>query len=278
MPTVGDVLKSARTRFAPISDSPMLDAHVMLGAVLDKDRAFLIAHPEHSLTDEQAAQFEHWVERHAAGEPVAYLLGRRGFYDLDLIVTPDVLIPRPETELLLEQALAFTGLHSTATAVDIGTGSGALSVTLAVHAPQAQVYAVDISDKALAVAKKNARLHGVETRIGWFQGDLLLPLIENHIQADLIMANLPYIPSAEVPELAVSQYEPTLALDGGEDGLRLVERLLEQLPQVVKPGAMILLEIGAVQGKEALTLARRWGTAECLQDYAGLDRIIKLRV
>src|SRR5690606_27611434 len=133
MPTIGEALRDAQKRFAPSSESPGLDAHVLLCDVLAVERAYLLAHPEQPLTDEQAARFEAFVQRHAEGEPVAYILGRRAFYDREIFVTPDVLIPRPETELLLERALEFVKPRPSAVAADIGTGSGALAVTLAAN-------------------------------------------------------------------------------------------------------------------------------------------------
>ncbi len=269
--TIRDVLREARQQI----DS--LDAHVLLGEVLGVDRASLIAHPEAELTGEQAERFAQWVARCASGEPVAYILGRRAFYDRDFIVTPDVLIPRPETELLLEQALTWSDRKMTV--ADVGTGSGALAVTYAAHRPKAQVYAIDISPKALEVAKANAQRQNVN--VTFYQGDLLAPLIERGIQFELIIANLPYIASDEVPQLAVSRYEPTLALDGGADGLDLIRRLLDQIPKVTKPGALILLEIGAGQGSAALALAQAKLSpkrAELILDYAGLDRIIRLEL
>ena len=274
MTTIAEALRDARARFEPVSDSAGLDAHVLLAAALGVERAFLLGHPEQALTGEQAERFEVWVARHAAGEPVAYLLGRRGFYDRELLVTPDVLIPRPETELLLERALAFARGKRDLTAVDVGTGSGALAVTFAAHAPAATVYAVDISPVALALARRNAEHNGVTGQVTFLQGDLLQPLIDQQVRVDLVMANLPYIASDEVPRLDVSRYEPTLALDGGPDGLDLVRRLLAQLPQVANPGALVLLEIGAGQG--AATLALTGGRGTLHQDYAGLDRIVEL--
>lgn len=252
-----------------------LDAHVLLGEILGVDRAYLLTHPEAELTPEQAERFAAWVARCAAGEPVAYILGRRAFYDRDFLVTPAVLIPRPETELLLEQALAWAG-DRTLTAADIGTGSGALAVTLAAHKPKAQVHAVDVSGAALAVARKNAAASGMDVQ--FYEGDLLTPLIERSIRLDLIMANLPYIATDEIPTLAVSRYEPSLALDGGADGLDLVRRLLAQTPLAANSGALLLLEIGAGQGAAALQLVQQAfpaARAELLLDYAGLDRIIR---
>lgn len=267
--TIYSTLLAARQRI----DS--LDAHVLLSEVLGVDRAYLLAHPEAPLTPEQAERFAALVARCADGEPVAYILGRRAFYDRDFFVTPDVLIPRPETELLLERALEWVGDRSVA-AADVGTGSGALAVTLTANRPQAQVYATDISPAALAVARKNAERYGVG--VSFYEGDLLAPLIERGIRLDLIMANLPYIASDELATLAVSRYEPRLALDGGADGLDLIRRLLAQIPGAINPGALILLEIGAGQGTAALALAQatlRPQRAELIHDYAGLDRIIR---
>lgn len=276
MITIRQALQNARARFAAVSDSPGLDAHVLLATVLGVERAHLLGHPEQPLTETQAERYEAWVARHESGEPLAYILGRRGFYDLDLMVTPDVLIPRPETELLLERALAFAKDRQHLTVVDVGTGSGALAVTFAVHVPDANVYAIDVSEAALSVARENARAHGMGSNIVFANGNLLAPLVEIGVTVDIIMANLPYIASDEVPRLDVSRYEPTLALDGGPDGLDLVRQLLAQVPQVARPGALVLLEIGAGQGAAALALAGPNATLR--QDYAGLDRIIEFTV
>ena len=269
-PTIRQVLAAARQQI----DS--LDAHVLLGDVLQADRAYLLAHPETPLTLEQAERFTDAVARCAAGEPVAYILGRRAFYDRDFAVTPAVLIPRPDTELLLENALVWAADRAI-TAVDVGTGSGALAVTFAAKRPHAAVHATDISSAALAVARENAARH--HARVTFYQGDLLEPLIERDLRCDLIMANLPYIPSGELPDLAVTRYEPRLALDGGADGLDLIRHLLRQVPQAANPGALILLEIGAGQGEAVLALVRQAlapRDTRLLLDYAGLDRIIRV--
>ncbi len=253
-----------------------LDAHVLLGAVLGVDRAALIAHPETPLTEDQAATFADYVARCAAGEPLAYILGRRAFYDREFRVTPDVLIPRPETELVLEQALTLSA--GEIVAADVGTGSGALAVTLAALRPNFAVHAVDASGAALAVARSNAERYNAP--VTFYQGDLLTPLIDAGIKLDLIMANLPYIPSGDLPDLAVSRYEPLSALDGGADGLDLIRRLIAQIPQAIQPGALILLEIGAGQGAAVLALARALlpQHAELILDYAGHDRIVRIEV
>jgi release factor glutamine methyltransferase len=187
-----------------------------------------------------------------------------------------VLIPRPETELLVDNALGFARSRLPCVAVDVGTGSGAIAVTVAANCPTAAVYAVDVSPAALDIARQNAEVG--QAQVTFLQGDLLTPLLEHDIRIDLLMANLPYIARGDLPGLAVSRYEPLLALDGGEDGLDLVRRLLDQSPAVCKPGARILLEIGADQGAAAMALAQKIlpdAAVQVLQDYAGLDRIIQ---
>lgn len=268
-------VQGARKRIEAASESASLDAQVLLANVLGVDRSYLFTHPEQLLKAEQAEQFDALVERCAAGEPLAYLLGRRAFYDRELVVSPSVLVPRPETELLLEKALIFAKGKPSLTAVDVGTGSGALAVTFAAHQPQAKVYATDISPDALAIARQNAALQQVE--VTFYEGDLLAPLLARDIQLDLILANLPYIPSEEVPTLAVSRYEPLLALDGGSDGLVLVRRLLEQAAKLINPGGLTLLEIGAGQGQAAAEIAQNafpQAQVHVELDYAGLDRVV----
>lgn len=269
--TVQQALGCARARIEA------LDAQALLCALLGVERAYLFGHPDHLLTPAQADRYAIWVERCAAGEPLAYILGRRAFYDRDFIVTPDVLIPRPETELLVEQGLAYLRGRPAATVADVGTGSGALAVTLAVHAPAAQVYALDISPAALAVARQNAAQH--RAAVTFLEGDLLRPFLERGLRFDLLVANLPYIASGDLPSLAVTRWEPRLALDGGADGLDLVRRLLDQAPAAARPGARLLLEIGADQGAAAQALgaaAFPGARAAVLPDLAGHDRILRL--
>jgi release factor glutamine methyltransferase len=247
-----------------------------MAEVLGVSRAHVLAHPERLLTDEQYAHFITLTERRAAGEPIAYLLGRRAFYDREFIVSPAVLIPRPETEDLLERALTSTqAARPDCVAVDVGTGSGAIAVTFAALKPHTQVYATDFSPEALGIAQRNAEAQAA--RVTFFQGDLLTPLLERGITVDILLANLPYIDSEVVPTLAVSQYEPILALDGGADGLDLVRRLIRQAPAVLRQGALILLEIGYDQGERTADLLRTAcpsATVEVFKDLAGFDRVV----
>ncbi|MBI1277885.1 MAG: peptide chain release factor N(5)-glutamine methyltransferase [Anaerolineaceae bacterium] len=273
--SIHTALQAARQLIQAASDSASLDAQVLLADVLGVDRSYLLSHPEQTLTAEQDSRFTSLVERCAAGEPLAYLIGRRAFYDRDLIVSPDVLVPRPETELSLERALTFAKGRASLTAVDVGTGSGTLAVTFAANCPQATVYATDLSPAAIAIARQNAALH--QAKVTFFEGDLLQPLLDRDTHVDLIMANLPYIPSEEVPALAVSKYEPLMALDGGADGLVLVRRLLSQAVTLINHNGLIVLEIGAGQGAAAQMLAQEaFPTAHVSieLDYAGLDRMV----
>lgn len=274
--TIAEAVQQGKTQIAPISESAGGDAQRLLCAVLGCERTWLLTHRDHRLTPDQHAAYEALVARAAMGEPLPYILGRQAFYDRDFWVTPAVLIPRPETELLLEQALSYTAGREL-TVADIGTGSGALAVTFASLQPQTTVYATDISSDALGVARANATQYHAD--ITFFEGDLAQPLRDHDLRCDLIMANLPYIAAAEVPTLQVSQYEPRLALDGGADGLVLVRRLLAQLPTVMTDAALILLEIGAGQGRDAVAIARQafpaWD-ASVLPDYAGHDRIVRI--
>lgn len=272
---VDQALAWARMALAGASDSEPIDAPLLLMAVLGTDRAALLAHPERSLTPEQAASFRRLIERRAAGEPVPYLTGTRAFFDRDWLVSPAVLIPRPETEHLIEAALEWARGHEVRCAVDVGTGSGAIAVTLAAHWPGAALWAVDISPEALAVARENAARAGV--RVQWVQGDLLAPLVSAGQTVDLVAANLPYIPSGDLESLPVARWEPRLALDGGVDGLDLIRRLLVQLPAVLAAPGLALLEIGAGQGARVASLvdsALPGARVRVLPDYAGLDRLV----
>ncbi|MEL6148485.1 MAG: peptide chain release factor N(5)-glutamine methyltransferase [Chloroflexota bacterium] len=277
MTTIRHTWTHARDRLTAVSTSPALDAQVLLADVVGADnRAYLLAHPERVLTPEEQAQYEANITRRLAGEPVAYIRGFKDWYDRQILVTPDVLIPRPETELLLEAALERTATQPDALAADICTGSGAIAVTLKANAPRATVYGTDISGAALAVAQRNA--HAANVDVTWLEGDLLAPLLERDLCVDILAANPPYITTDEMHTLDVAAYEPHLALDGGPDGLDFVRRLLADAPRVLNPGALVLIEIGAGQGAQTLALAEELlhpAHAEIVPDYAGLDRFLR---
>jgi release factor glutamine methyltransferase len=263
--------------------SPRLDAEVFLAHVLDWNRARLYARPEHKLTQAQQEAFLAAVQRRARHEPVPYIVGHREFYQLDFFVDRRVLIPRPETELLVEKALDVAVRHELGKGrpllADVGTGSGIVAVALAVHLPYATVYATDTSPDALVVAAANAARHGVASRVHLLRGDLLQPLAES---VHIIAANLPYIPAGRLPTLEpdVVEYEPLVALDGGTDGLQPIRRLLAQAGEWLLPEGTILLEIGAEQGPEVVALAQQHyprAQVELYSDDAGLDRVVCIR-
>lgn len=278
---VAQVLQEAtQTLAAAGCDTPRLDAEVLLAHVLGCDRAWLYAHPEHRLSPSQSSAYQFLISRRARREPVAYLTGHKEFFGLDLVVTRDVLIPRPETERLVELALQYAPtLPSPPMIADVGTGSGAIAVALAVHLPQAQVIALDTSPFALAVARRNAARHGVARRVCCIQGDLLAPLAG---PLALIVANPPYLSQAELvsapPEVA--RWEPRAALNGGPEGLGVIRHLMTMAVQRLQTGGVLLMEIGAAQGAETLGLARRHfsqAAVEIALDYAGHDRLLVIR-
>jgi release factor glutamine methyltransferase len=252
---------------------------VLLSHVTGRPRAWLLAHPEAQLSEGEMAALQSGLARLERGEPLPYLLGHWEFYGLDFRVTPATLIPRPETELLVETALAWLrsrpGLHR---AADVGTGTGCIAISLAVHCQNLQVTATDVSLAALSTARENAEEHGVSARTHFILSDLFPPTTD---QFDLVCANLPYIPSGKLSLLDVYGKEPSLALDGGPDGLDLVRRLLQQAPGRLQPGGLILLEIEAGQGREAAALAQAAfpsAQIQVLPDLAGHDRLVSIQI
>jgi release factor glutamine methyltransferase len=258
-------------------ESPRLDAELLLSHVLGASRATILAWPERRLTPKELTAYRNLVARRAEREPLAYILGQREFFGLDFDIDPRVLIPRPETELLVEHALSRArALAAPPHIADVGAGSGAIAVALAVHLPGATVYALDGSAGALEVASANAHRHRVGDRVCCLQGNLLEPL---RGPVDLITANLPYVTTAEWEDLPpeIQEYEPRSALDGGPDGLALIGRLLATAGPCLHPDGAILLEIGAGQGVAATALARGSFPSSAVtlhQDYAGLDRLV----
>lgn len=280
------------TQLASISDTPALDASVLLANIVNKPRTWVMAHPELTLTSEQQKQLDATLARLENGESFPYVLGHWEFFGLDFEVTPDVLIPRPETELLVEKAIAWLQQSpGRKTIADIGTGSGAIAVSLAVNIPDAEILATDISPNALQVAKRNAEKHRLRDRIVFVECDLLpdhkqltadsSSFIFRPPSLDLICANLPYIPTQTLNRLPIFGREPTVALDGGEDGLDIFRNLLNIIPDWIEPHALILLEIEATLGTQTRDLARNtFNTADIIlhQDLTGRDRLLEIQL
>jgi release factor glutamine methyltransferase len=247
---------------------------VLLSYVLDVSRTVLLTHPERLLPPNQLSNYRTLILRRASGYPLPYLTGRVEFYGLEFEVTPEVLIPRPDTETLVELALA----RRPATVVDVGTGSGCIAVSLAVHLPKTTICAIEISPAALAIARRNVERHDVARRVRLMRGDVLNP---RPSPVDLIVSNPPYVSASEYAALpaSVRNHEPSLALDGGSDGLEIIQQLLVQAPAVLNPGGGMLIEIGAGQGEAASYLARTFfprATVHVHPDLAGRDRVLEV--
>jgi release factor glutamine methyltransferase len=275
---LGAHLAGLKDRLQSITETPGLDAQVLLAHILGVERAWVLSHPEAELDDFQERALAAAASRLEAGEPLPYILGKWEFYGLEFTLSPEVLIPRPETELLVDLALDWLKAHpKRRSAADIGTGSGCIAVTLANKVPDLQVVATDVSRPALQVAAENCIRHKVADRVSLLQSDLMDNL---EGRFDLICANLPYIPTTTLRHLAVFGREPTSALDGGERGLDLIGRLLIQAPDRLTPEGLLLLEIEASQGVEAVDLARQafpGGDIQVLPDLAGRNRVLYIQ-
>lgn len=270
-------LKEAEARLGPVSETPGLDAQVLMATQLNQTRSWVLAHPEQKLTDGDVSSLEAMVLQMENSTPLPYITGTGYFYGMEFHVTPDVLIPRPETELLVEQALAWCQTHSTPQFIlDVGTGSGCIAIALAAHLPDICVLAIDKSPAALRIARYNASYHQVTERVKFLLSDLTSALSGEY---PLLCANLPYIPSGTLSKLSVARTEPSLALDGGADGLDQIRRLIEDAVCITPPNACLLLEIEASQEYAVRTLAKSVfpdAAVSVLKDLAGHDRLLKI--
>jgi release factor glutamine methyltransferase len=283
---VGRAMLAVTRRFkeAGLNHNAQLEGAVLMAHVLGVSKSWLYAHPSRPLTEAEITRFEALARRRMCHEPVAYLVGSKPFYGLDITVDPRVLIPRPETELLVERVLEHLKQlvpSKTAYVADVGTGSGAIAVALAVNVPEAIVYATDLSEAALAVAAQNVWRYGVGEQVQVLPG-YLLDAVPGPV--DVIVANLPYVATPALEHLPpeVRQYEPILALDGGPDGLDIIRRFFDAMTtpagrSKLGPGGRIYLEIGADQGDRVQALAQAafpGARVEVQVDYSGLDRLV----
>ena len=274
---IGSWLKESVCTLSETGDA-LLSCQLLIAHVLGQPRSWVVAHPEVSLNDTQLEKLCGLREQFAQGRPLPYLLGHWEFHGLDFLVTPDVLIPRPETELLVTTALDWLNHHpGRHCIVDVGTGSGCIAITLAVKNPHIKIAATDLSQPALTVARQNAEKHHIKDKIDFYQADLLPP---GRVHFDMICANLPYIPSDKLAALPVSRFEPHFALDGGLDGLAVIRRLLELAPARIMPGGILLLEIENDQKAAAIELAHHifpGAKTQVISDSAGQPRLLSIQ-
>ena len=277
MPTWGEARAAATTRLrsGPDPGTAALDADVLLAHVLGVGKEALFAHPERALTDAETVRFDALVERRSRGEPVAYLRGFKEFYGLRFRVDPRVLIPRPETEVLVDVAREIIAGRAV-TLVDVGTGSGAVAVAIAVHEQSVRVIATDASRDALAVAEANALANGVAERVEFRHGDLLAPIDE---RVDILCANLPYLPAASVDrwvgERSSLAFEPRVAVVAGVDGLSVIGRCIDDLPRVLAPNGAAVFECDPPQVVAVAAKLERAGLrTRVVRDLAGADRVV----
>jgi len=266
------------------SESPRLEAEILLAASLGWQRISLYTNFMKEPSEEERTRFRVFVKRRAAGEPVAYLVGHKEFYSLSFEVTPDTLIPRPETEHLVVEALDRLAKnttqatpHMTPHVVDVGTGSGAIAVAIAKNAPKCRCTAVDVSAAALEVAKRNAAKHAVADRIAFLESDLLGAFPETPM-FDLVVSNPPYVSEREFEQLPpdVKNYEPKLALVAGEDGTAIIRRLTEQAASRLFEGGSLLIELSPMISQRIAEMLRgqHWHDVHLLRDLAGHERIV----
>jgi len=259
-----------------------IEAELLLRHSLGLEKAELYTRLRQQLSPSEAERFWYSVQHRLYHEPTAYIVKQCQFYGIDFYIDSRTLIPRPESELLVETTLELIGQHfpsgATCSIVDVGTGSGAIAIAIALHLPQARIYAIDISADALEVARINCQKHGVEKQIHLLLGDMLQPLPES---VDIILANLPYVRDSELSQLSpeIKNFEPIIALAGGWDGLAMVRQLVPQARQKLSPRGLILLEIGQGQGLAATSLVKTYfpiAKVDLVPDLSGIDRVVRV--
>lgn len=284
--TILNILKWTTSYFKSHQiDCPRLTAEILLAHALGIKRIDLYLKFDQPLLREELGNFKALITRRLNREPVAYILGSREFWGIDFDVTPDVLVPRPETEFLVEEALKqLPDIHSAVShrIIDIGTGSGAIIVSLAVNRPGHDYFASDISEKAIKIAVKNAEKNGVKDNISFFVAELFSFLQENSEKFDLILSNPPYIAGSQIAGLEpeVGKFEPLTALDGGTDGLDIIRKILQTAPVHLRKKGTLMLEIGYDQRAAVEQMGMKSGhysKIEFIQDYAGHDRVVVMQ-
>ncbi len=276
-PTIKQILTRAAAVLEKVEvETPLLDAEVMLSESLGVPRSYLFTHPEEHVGTAAASHFEFWLRLREQRVPLAYIIGHKEFYGLDIEVTPAVLIPRQETETLVEATVAvLKGIPSPLVA-EVGVGSGAVAVALAKSIPSAKIFATDSSEEALEVARRNIDRHGMGRRIDLRLGNLLEPLAG--LVFDAVVSNPPYIPTDEIPNLQpeVARYEPIMALDGGLDGLDCYREIVGEAPRYLKQGGRLLFEVGWEQADDVKTILASAGFEDirAVRDLSGVERVV----
>ena len=277
MSQISEALTNLHQRLKSTSETPLLDAQVLCAFVLERPRAWILAHPEAAVTPPQQKILHEYLQRLLRGEPLPYVLGRWEFFGLDFELTPDTLIPRPETELLVEHALFWLGDNPGPRLVaDVGTGCGCIAVSLAANKEGIGVMGCDISFSALQIARTNAQNHRFTQDIFFVQCDLIPPV---EVKFDLICANLPYIPSGRLSSLKAADWEPATSLNGGRDGLDHIRRLLAASQGSLSSSGAVLLEVDISNAAQAANLAHQvfpQANVQVVQDLSGRDRLLSV--
>jgi len=276
---LGEALKSAIQRLtADAVPSPRLNAELLLMFTLGCDRAYLYGHPERELTGEEQARYEDALAQRSRGVPAQYITGHQEFWGMDLIVSPAVLIPRPETEHVIETVLACVGRtllsDNSVRIADVGTGSGCIALALAKELPQAEIHATDISSATLEVARANAARHQLEHRVQFHETDLLAGIDPGAF--DFIVSNPPYVGESEEDQvqLEVRKFEPRKAVFAGPSGLEVIQRLIPQARHVLKPGGWLVMEISGTIASRVQGLLTEWGDVQIMNDLQGIPRVV----
>jgi len=268
---IATALADGTERLRSVSDSPMLDAELLLARAIDMPRSYLIAHPEDTLDPHTVERYFAAIERRSGGMPLAYISGEKEFWSMTLIVSPDTLVPRPETEVLVDQALQRIPVEEKYAVLDLGTGSGAIALAIARERPKCDITATDVSEAALGVARENANRHALPN-IEFLSGDWTAPVAGRTF--DLIVSNPPYVPGAH-PDLERLGHEPQMALVSGEDGLEAIRRISVEAKSVIRQGGTLLIEHGDTQQEEIARIlsADGWSGISHVNDLAGKPRV-----
>lgn len=255
---------------------PQREANSLLQFAIARDRAFVVAHPEYELTDSEEKLFQTSIVRRAAREPFQHIVGKQEFYGLDFLVTPDVLIPRHETELIVERAIEILAELKTSRFLEIGVGSGCISVAILKHSPRATAVAVDISEPAINMARRNAEMHSVSGRLAMIASDVFENVPEELF--DVIVSNPPYVPITDYACLQpeVRDHDPRIAVTDGSTGLTIIERIATGSPTFLKPGGHLLMEIGFSQADNVRAMfdTAAWTSVDILADLQGIPRTV----